>query len=206
MDARMESTKKAPVKRTVAVPTEPHEFKNPAALEKWFSRHHSEAPELWVRMFKKGSGHASVDWNEVVQVSLAWGWIDGIRKTFDEISFVQRLTPRRAKSVWSKKNCAHVERLIADGLMQPSGLVHVEAAKKDGRWEKAYSASSDMEIPPDFMAALEKNEQAKRFFSTLNRQNLYAIYHRLQTARRPDTRERRLAAMIAQLARGEKFH
>lgn len=116
------------------------------------------------------------------------------------------MTPRRPKSVWSKKNCEHVERLIAEGRMQPSGLAHVESAKKDGRWDQAYAGSADMVIPDDFLKALKKSAAAKKTYATLNRANLYAIYHRLHTAKTPQTRASRIATMIDTLARGERFH
>ena len=175
-------------------------------LEKWLKSHHASKRELWVRIFKKESGTPSVTWNDCVVVAIAWGWIDGQRKSLDDVSFVQRLTPRRAKSNWSKKNCEHAERLIAEGRMQPSGLVHVEAAQKDGRWEQAYAGSAEMVIPDDFLAAVKKNPAAKKFFAGLDRRNLYAIYHRVATAKRPETRQKRIAAIVAQLAEGKAFH
>lgn len=181
-------------------------FKTPAELEKWLAANHKTETELWVRMFKKGSGTPSVDWNDCVIAALSWGWIDGIRKSHDEVSFIQRFTPRRAKSSWSKKNRDHAERLISEGRMQPSGLAHVEAARKDGRWDNAYAGSADMVIPEDFLAALKKSAAAKKFYDTLNRQNLFVIYHRLHSAKREDTRKKRIADMVARLARGEAFH
>jgi uncharacterized protein YdeI (YjbR/CyaY-like superfamily) len=186
--------------------TETLPFETPAQLETWLEANHETQRELWVRMFKKDSGTPSVTWNDCVIAALTWGWIDGQRKSLDEISFLQRLTPRRAKSNWSKKNCEHAERLILEGRMRPSGLAHVHAARQDGRWEQAYSGSADMVIPEDFLEELHKNADAERFFATLDRRNLYAIYHRIQTAKRPETRARRIAQMIAQLARGEALH
>ena len=181
-------------------------FETAQDFERWLKRHHATRTELWVRMFKKGSGTPSVDWADCVVAAIAWGWIDGHRKALDEVSFIQRFTPRRPKSNWSKKNCDHAERLIAEGRMQPSGLVHVEAARSDGRWEKAYAGSAEMVIPEDFLSALEKSAAAKAFYITLNRANLFAIYHRLHTAKREETRARRMALMIAQLAEGKPFH
>jgi len=185
---------------------EPISFATRGDLEKWLKANHDKKQELWIRMFKKGSGKPSVDWQDCVIAVLTWGWIDGVRRTFDEESFIQRFTPRRAKSTWSKKNCEIAERLIAEGRMQPSGLVHVESARKDGRWEQAYAGSAEMVIPDDFLMELEKNPVAKKFYATLNRQNLFAIYHRLTTAKQPATRTRRMQAMIAQLAEGKPFH
>lgn len=181
-------------------------FASRAELEQWLKVNHDKKQELWIRMFKKASGTPSVDWQDCVLVVLAWGWIDGVRRSFDDVSFIQRFTPRRPKSMWSKKNCEIVERLIAEGRMQPSGLVHVEAARKDGRWEQAYAGSSEMVIPEDFLAALETHPAAKKFYATLNRQNLFAIYHRLTTAKRPETRARRMAAILDQLTQGKPFH
>jgi uncharacterized protein YdeI (YjbR/CyaY-like superfamily) len=181
-------------------------FKNQQELERWLKANHASETELWVRMYKKGSGIPSVDWKDCVEVVLCWGWIDGIRRSLDEVSFIQRLTPRRARSMWSKKNCAIVERLIADGRMQPSGLAHVESARRDGRWDAAYESPASMVVPEDFLAALKKNAAAKKFYATLNRQNQYAIYHRLHAARTAETRQKRIAAMVAQLAEGKRFH
>jgi uncharacterized protein YdeI (YjbR/CyaY-like superfamily) len=181
-------------------------FETPDRLEQWLEANHETQCELWVRIFKKDSGTPSVTWNDCVVAALAWGWIDGQRKSLDEVSFLQRLTPRRPKSNWSKKNCEHAERLILEGRMRPSGLVHVQAARQDGRWEGAYSGSANMVIPEDFLEELRKSPEAEQFFATLDRRNLYAIYHRIQIAKRPETRARRIAQMIVQLSRGEAFH
>ena len=192
--------------KTTAPASEPEAFDTAKKLERWLEANHDSRPELWVRIFKKESGTPSVTWGDCVVAALAWGWIDGQKKALDEDSFLQRLTPRRAKSGWSKKNREHAERLIAEGRMKPSGLVHVEAAKKDGRWEQAYAGSAEMVIPEDFLAALKKIPAAERFYAALDRKNLYAIYHRLQTAKRPETRQKRVESILAQLARGEVFH
>ena len=175
-------------------------------LEEWLKSNHATARELWVRIFKKETGTPTVTWDDCVVAALTWGWIDGQRKSFDEVSFLQRLTPRRAKANWSKRNREHAERLIAEGRMQLSGLAHVEAARQDGRWEQAYSGSSEMVIPEDFLQELEKNPAAKKFFATLDRRNLFVIYLRLQTAKRLETRKKRIASMLAELARGKAFH
>lgn len=182
-----------------------HSFETRDHLDAWLKAHHATQQELWVRIFKKGSGTPSVTWSDCVVVALAWGWIDSQRKALDDVSFLQRLTPRRARSNWSKKNREHAERLIALGRMQPSGLVHIEAARQDGRWEQAYAGSAEMVIPEDFLDALEQNRPAKEFFATLDRRNQFVIYHRLQTARRAETRTKRIRDMLAQLARGEAF-
>lgn len=184
----------------------PQAFSTPADLDAWLKKHHARETELWVRIFKKGSGVLSVDWNDCVLACLAWGWIDGHKKSLDDASFLQRLTPRRPKSSWSKKNRDHAERLIAEGRMQPPGLAQVEAAKQDGRWESAYAGSADMEIPEDFLRALGKNKAAKAFYATLNRANLFAIYHRLHTAKKPQTRAARIERIVAQLGEGIPLH
>lgn len=178
-------------------------FETQKQLEKWLKSNHATETELWVRIFKKGTGTPSVTWNDCVLAALTWGWIDGQRRSLDDVSFLQRLTPRRAKSSWSKKNREHAERLIEEGLMQPPGLKLVEAARADGRWENAYSGSAAMIIPDDFLAALEKNPAAKRHFSTLKRTELFTIYLRLHAARRPETRLKRIAELIATLSRGD---
>ncbi|MDC7684190.1 YdeI/OmpD-associated family protein [Asticcacaulis sp. BYS171W] len=175
-------------------------------LSAWLAEHHATKTELWVRMYKKAAALPSVTWEDCVVVALMWGWIDGQRQALDEISFVQRLSPRRPGSNWSKKNCDHVERLMTEGLMQPSGLRHVEAARADGRWDSAYAGSSEMAMPADFLAALADDPKAATFYSTLNRANLFAIYHRLQTAKRPETRAKRMVDILGRLREGTKWH
>ncbi len=174
-------------------------------LSAWLGAHHATSRELWVRIYKKQSGTPSVTWDDCVIAGLTWGWIDGQKQSLDDASFLQRLTPRRPGSNWSKKNCEHVERLIAEGLMQPAGLAHVEAAKADGRWDSAYAGSSDMVIPADFLAELEKNPTAKAFYDTLGRTSLFSIYHRLHTAKRQETRQKRMEAILQKLGRQEKI-
>jgi uncharacterized protein YdeI (YjbR/CyaY-like superfamily) len=181
-------------------------FNDPHALSEWFEKHHSTATELWVRIFKKASGRSSVTWNDCVVEAITWGWIDGQKKPLDNASFLQRLTPRKPKSNWSQKNKEHAERLIAEGQMKPSGLRHVQEAKKDGRWESAYEGSTNMTIPNDFLDELEAHPIAKEFFATLDRKNLYSICYRLATAKNPETRVRRMKRMIEQLSRRERFH
>lgn len=181
-------------------------FETPADLATWFAQNHDGATELWVRIYKKGSGKQSVVWGDCVVEAIAVGWIDGQKKPLDDGSYLQRLTPRKPNSNWSKKNCNHAERLILEGRMTAAGQRHVDAAKNDGRWENAYSGSSGMQIPQDFLDALESNPQAKAFFETLDRKNLYPVYYRLHTAKRPETRAKRMRSMLEQLARGERFH
>jgi uncharacterized protein YdeI (YjbR/CyaY-like superfamily) len=183
----------------------PIAFETREALERWLKRHHDERTELWVVVFKKASGTPSVDWDGCVVAALAWGWIDGQKKSLDEGSYLQRLTPRRSRSSWSKRNCQLAEQLIADGRMQAPGLAQVQAARRDGRWDQAYAGSAQMEIPDDFLAALETNAAAKTFYATLNRRNLFAIYTRLHSAKKPETRSRRIAAIVEQLAQNKQL-
>jgi uncharacterized protein YdeI (YjbR/CyaY-like superfamily) len=168
--------------------------------------HHQHSSELWVHIFKAGSGKRSVTWTDCVIEAIRFGWIDGQKLPQDEASYLQRLTPRKPKSNWSAKNREHAMKLIAEGRMTPAGLAHVEAAKADGRWDSAYAGSAAMTIPQDFLDALETMPAAKAFFQTLDRKNLYSIYYRLHTAKRPETRAKRFTQILAQLERSERFH
>jgi uncharacterized protein YdeI (YjbR/CyaY-like superfamily) len=181
-------------------------FKNAAGFEAWLKKNHAKSPGLWIKIYKKNSGTKSISYSEALDEALCWGWIDSQKKSFDNLAFLQRFTSRRHRSIWSKRNREHVARLVKAGKMQPSGLKEVEAAKKDGRWEAAYDSSTGMAMPSDFLKALNKNERAKKFFYTLNRANTYAIAWRLQTAMKPETREKRMIAIIAMLQSGKKFH
>jgi len=147
-----------------------------------------------------------VTYEEALDQALCFGWIDGQKLPFDEDSWVQKFTPRRAKSRWSKINAAHVDRLIREGQMTPAGLDEVEAAKADGRWTAAYDSFATATVPPEFVKELARNAQAKQFYATLNKANLYAIAYRLQTAKRPETKVKRMKSIIEMLVRGEKFH
>jgi uncharacterized protein YdeI (YjbR/CyaY-like superfamily) len=181
-------------------------FRDAPALRQWLTNHHESESQLWVRIYKAGSGRASVTWEDCVIEAIRFGWIDGQKRSLDEASYLQRLTPRKPKSTWSMRNSDHAARLIADGAMAPAGLAQIEAAQADGRWQNAYAGQATMAIPRDFLDALEGMPAAKVFFKTLNRANLYAIYYRLHTAKRPETRARRMAQILAQLERGERFH
>lgn len=181
-------------------------FATPEEMASWLATHHADSRELWIRLYKVKSGIASVTWEQAVVEALAWGWIDGVKKSLDEQSWLQRFTPRRPRSNWSKKNCGHAEKLIAEGRMQPAGLAEVNAAKADGRWDRAYAGQSELEIPADFLGELDKNAAAKTKFETLNRQNLFAIYYRLHAVKRAETRRRKIEDLIALLARGENPH
>ncbi len=181
-------------------------FASPADLRRWLQAHGQTEPELWVHIHKVGTGTPSVTWEDCVVASLAYGWIDGIKKSLGPDAYIQRLTPRKKTSVWSKRNRDHADRLIAAGQMAPPGLAQVQAAVADGRWAAAYAGPAEMQIPEDFLAAIAMSPKAKAMFDSLNKQNLYAIYYRLHSARTPDTRARRMAALIATLERGERFH
>ncbi|MHB8813325.1 MAG: YdeI/OmpD-associated family protein [Steroidobacteraceae bacterium] len=170
------------------------------------AKQHTRAPCLLLRIYKKDSGVASITYAEALHQALCFGWIDGQKLPFDENSWVQKFTPRRAKSGWSKINVAHADRLIREGQMTPAGLEEVEAAKADGRWAAAYDSPANATVPPEFVEELERNAKAKQFYATLNRTNLYSIAYRLQTAKRAETRIKRIKLIIDMLARGEKFH
>jgi uncharacterized protein YdeI (YjbR/CyaY-like superfamily) len=181
-------------------------FETPEDLAGWLAEHHATSGELWVRIYKEGSGQRSVTWTDCVVEAIRFGWIDGLKRSADERSYLQRLTPRRSGSNWSARNRDHAERLIAEGRITPAGLAHVQAARAEGRWDTAYEGSATMVIPQDFLDALAARPEAEAFFQTLDRKNLYPIYYRLQTAKRPETRVRRMQQILAQLARGERFH
>jgi uncharacterized protein YdeI (YjbR/CyaY-like superfamily) len=178
-------------------------FKSPKELGRWLKTHHATQRELWVKVYKKGSQTPSVTWNDIVIQTLCWGWIDGVRKSLDDESFLQRITPRGPRSSWSKRNTEHVERLIAEGLMQPAGLVQVQSAKDDGRWERAYAPPSQLTVPDDFVAALEGRSQARKFFETLGKSSRYVIACGLTTAKKPETRQRRFDKYMEMLTRSE---
>jgi uncharacterized protein YdeI (YjbR/CyaY-like superfamily) len=182
-------------------------FPSPAKWNAWLKKNHVKANEgIWLRIFKKDSGEKSVTYDEALDEALCYGWIDGLKKSFDERSWIQKFTPRRPRSIWSKRNQDHVARLIKEKRMQPAGLKQIDAAKNDGRWEQAYDSQAQMEVPADFLAKLKKNKQAHAFFKTLNKANTYAIAWRLQTAKKPETRERRMEAILEMMRRGEKLH
>ena len=181
-------------------------FKSVAAFRTWLKKNHATSDGIWLRIFKKASGEESITYREALDQALCYGWIDGQKKAHDDSSWLQKFTPRRSKSGWSKKNVQHAERLIKSGEMTPAGLKEVEAAKSDGRWKEAYDSFGNAAVPNDFLKELAKDKKAKAFFETLNKTNLYSIAYRLQTAKKPETREKRMRAIIEMLARGEKFH
>jgi uncharacterized protein YdeI (YjbR/CyaY-like superfamily) len=181
-------------------------FETPAAWRDWLEQNHSTEKGVWLRFYKKGSGIASLNYAGALDEALCFGWIDGQSKSLDENSYLQKFTPRRAKSIWSKRNIEHIARLIQEGKMKPSGLKEAEAAKTDGRWQKAYDSPANMTVPEDFLRELSKDKKAFAFFEALNKTNTYAIVWRLQTAKKPETREKRMKIILEMLSRGEKFH
>lgn len=172
----------------------------------WLAKQHKVSSGIWIRIFKTKSGVPTIAYAEVLDVALCYGWIDGQKKAYDPESWLQKFTPRRRKSIWSKRNREHIERLDKLGLMQAAGIEEVEAAKADGRWEQAYESSANMTIPADFMDELAKDKKAEAFFKTLNKTNVFPIVWRLQTAKKPETRTKRMQAILEMLKKGEKFH
>ena len=182
------------------------EFPTQKKWHQWLSKNHATFEGIWLKFHKKHSGLKSINYAEAVEEALCFGWIDGQAKPFDENSWIQKFTPRRSKSIWSKRNIERVTQLIEQGRMKPAGLKEIEAAKADGRWQKAYDSPGNMTASEDFLKRLNKNKKAKQFFESLNKTNKYAINWRLQTAKKPETREKRMKAIIEMLAKGEKFH
>lgn len=183
-----------------------HSFESSKKWEEWLKKHHEDETGIWIKFFKKTSGVPTISYNEALDVALCYGWIDSLLNKYDDISYIQKFTPRRAKSMWSKHNREHIERLITAKRMHPAGLRAVEAAKADGRWDAAYDKPSTMEIPNDFLKELAKDKKAEKFFNTLTKANTYAIAWRLQTAKKPETRERRMKKILQMLTKGEKIY
>jgi uncharacterized protein YdeI (YjbR/CyaY-like superfamily) len=181
-------------------------FKTQKEFETWLGKKHATVPAVWVRFFKKGSTKKTITYSEALDVALCYGWIDSQLQKYDDESYLQKFSPRTAKSIWSKKNTEHVERLIREKKMKPSGLAQVMAAKKDGRWDRAYQSSKDMTVPKPFLTELKKHPKAHLFFKTLNKANVYAIGWRLQTAAKPETYTKRQNAILKMLMEGKRFH
>jgi uncharacterized protein YdeI (YjbR/CyaY-like superfamily) len=181
-------------------------FADQAALEAWLEAEHESAPGLYVKLAKKGSGVPSITWEQMVEVLLCFGWIDGRANRLDDQFYLQRITPRRPRSVWSQKNVTTVERLTAEGRMRPAGLAAVEAAKADGRWERAYAGPSAITVPDDLAAALAAEPTAKEAFEGLDGANRYAVLWRVHTAASPATRDKRITALVQMLAEGRRIH
>ncbi len=181
-------------------------FRTGRAFETWLAANHFRETELWLKIHKKDSGMPTVTYAQALDVALCWGWIDGIRKGFDDRSFLQRFTPRKAKSVWSQINREHVGRLTAAHRMTPHGQRHIDAAKADGRWDAAYAPirnSTVATLPDDLRAAIEANARAKKMVASLGRQNLFALTFRTNNMKTPAGRAKKIAALVAMLERGE---
>jgi uncharacterized protein YdeI (YjbR/CyaY-like superfamily) len=181
-------------------------FDSDAAWEAWLEAHHATSDGIWMKIAKKGTGIPTVAYPEVLDTALCFGWIDGQRKALDDRYFLQRFTPRRARSRWSQVNRDKVAALTSAGRMRPAGIAEVERAKADGRWDAAYDAPSTAAVPDDLAAALDAQPQARAFFETLSGQNRYAILHRVQDAKRPETRARRIEKFVAMCAAGERIY
>ncbi len=181
-------------------------FADLEAWTSWLETNHAAERGVWLQLAKKASGIASVTYHEALDVALCYGWIDGQKKPYDEKTWLQKFTPRGAKSVWSQINREKVQRLIEQGAMWPAGQATVDLAKQDGRWEAAYASQRTMTVPPDFQAALDGNLAARDFFDTLNRANRYAFLFRIETAKKAETRARRIQEFIAMLERHEQLH
>jgi uncharacterized protein YdeI (YjbR/CyaY-like superfamily) len=181
-------------------------FENASAFERWLSIHHDKQDEVWIRIYKVGSGVKSITPKDAIDVCLCWGWIDAIRKRFDDTSYLQRYTRRRKRSIWSQINVDNVARLIAEGRMTEHGLKEVEAAKADGRWDRAYGSAKTMTIPDDLQAAIDAEPKARRTLSTLSAQNRFALAFRVHNTKTEAGRKKKIAAFVEMLKRGETIH
>jgi uncharacterized protein YdeI (YjbR/CyaY-like superfamily) len=181
-------------------------FASVASFDAWLSRNHATAEGVRIQIAKKSSGIRSISYAEALDVALCYGWIDGQSKSIDDQWYWQRFTPRRSRSLWSKRNRDIVARLIAEGRMRPAGQAEIDRAKADGRWDAAYDSPANAQVPADLAAALEKSKKARTFFESLDSQNRYAILHRLMTANKPETRARRLATFVQMLREGRRLY
>lgn len=187
-------------------PKKVHEFKTADAFYRWLGRNHDREDEVWIRIHKVGSGHPSITPKEAIDVALCWGWIDAIRKGLDDQSYLQRYTPRGAKSTWSKINVDNVARLVDEGRMTGHGLRHVEAAKADGRWDRAYASGKDMKIPDDLQAAIDAEPKAKAMLARLSAQNRFALAFRVHNMKTEAGRRKKVETFVAMLKRGETIY
>jgi uncharacterized protein YdeI (YjbR/CyaY-like superfamily) len=181
-------------------------FATAVEFRRWLTRHHADHPGIWMKIAKKASGIPTVTYAEALDEALCLGWIDGQKKSFDETAFLQKFTRRGKRSIWSKINVGHVARLEKEGRMKPAGLAAVDAAKADGRWEAAYHSSSTAAMPEDFLTALAQESDARAFFETLTKTQRYSFFFRITTAKKAETRSKRITDFVAMLKRGEKFH
>lgn len=189
--------------KSVDLPVLPFETKKKWA--DWLARQHDKSDGVWLKLAKKDSGIRSVTYEEALDIALCYGWIDGQKNGFDDKYWLQKFTPRGSKSIWSKINTEKAETLITSGKMNPAGLRAIEAAKKDGRWEAAYASQKNISIPEDFQAALDKNQKARIFFATLKSAERYSFLFRIQTAKKPETRAKRIRQFIEMLEKSEKI-
>ena len=187
-------------------PGKVHEFANAQAFHDWLGRHHDQETEVWIKIHKLASGLPSITPKEAIDVVLCWGWIDAIRKGLDDTSYLQRYTPRGRKSVWSKINVDNVARLVKEKRMTPHGLAHVKAAKADGRWDRAYGGSKDLKIPDDLQAAIDASPKARQMLATLTAQNRFALAFRVHNLKTEAGRQKKIAAFVEMLARGETIY
>ena len=187
-------------------PAAVHEFPDSKAFYAWLGKNHDKRPELWIKIHKVASGLKSITPLEAIDVVLCWGWIDGIRKSFDDKSFLQRYTPRGKRSIWSQINVDNVARLVAEGRMTPHGMKEVEAAKADGRWERAYGSGKALKIPPDLQAAIDASPKARAMLKGLSEQNRFALAFRVHNMKTEAGRRKKIETFVAMLERGETFY
>lgn len=187
-------------------PAKVHEFRDEQSFHDWLAAHHDQADEVWIKIHKVGSGLASITPRQAVDVVLCWGWIDAVRKGLDGTSFLQRYMPRRSRSVWSQVNVANVQRLIASGRMTPHGLRQVDAAKADGRWDRAYGSGRNLKIPDDLQAAIDAEPEARAMLARLSQQNRFALAFRVHSLKTEAGRQRRIVALVDMLRRGETIY
>lgn len=190
----------------VVDPNHVREFADAGAFYAWLGEHHDREPELWIKIHKLGSGLTSITPKEAIDVVLCWGWIDGLKKSFDDRSYLQRYTPRGPKSVWSQINVDNVARLVGEGRMTPFGLAHVDAAKADGRWDRAYGSGKDFKIPDDLQAAIDASPKARAMLPRLTEQNRFALAFRTHNMKTAAGRARKIETFVAMLERGETVH
>ncbi len=181
-------------------------FKTAEEFRKWLHKNHDKVPGVWIRMYKKASGVPSIVHQDAIPEALCYGWIDGQSKAYDDVSWLQKFTPRGKRSLWSQINRRHIERLTKEGKMQPAGIAEVERAKADGRWDAAYAPPSEMEVPDDFVKEVSKHPKAFEFFNSLNKTNRFAIAFRLATVKKPETRKRRMEKLLEMMKKGEKIY
>lgn len=182
------------------------EFKTQDDWRKWLHGNHATAQLAWLKFAKKGSDVSTLSYDEAIEVALCYGWIDSLKRGFDERYWLQKFTPRRARSMWSQVNCEKVEALIKNGMMQPAGLEEVNRAKTDGRWDRAYASQSKMVVPDDFATALRANPEANAFFETLSSANRYAVLFRIHNAVSPESRAAKIEKIIVMLSEHQVFH